>query len=143
MRLGLWMAALGVVAMAGTAFAQGDIVAQRRAGLKRMGEHMQAMKAVVENRGDPRPMAERVDNMLSWFQSMPSHFPNGSGQGDTKALPTIWADNNGFVQANTNALSNLQKLRATAASGDQAAFAQAFQETGAACGNCHRTFRAR
>ena len=39
--------ALGAATLAGPALAQGDVIAERRAGLKRMGEHMQAMKGVV------------------------------------------------------------------------------------------------
>jgi cytochrome c556 len=141
-RMRPWMAMVGIVALAGTAMAQGaDVIAQRRAGLKRMGEHMQAMKAVADSRGDPRPAAQRVDDMISWFRSMPSHFPNGSDQGDTRALPAIWSDNTGFVQANTNALNSLRHLREAAASGDQARFAQAYQDTGPTCGTCHRSFR--
>lgn len=145
MRTGFRTVAAGVVALAvaGTAaLAQGDVIAQRREGMKRMAQHMQAMKAVVDNRGDVRPQTERIDDMLAWYREELKLFPAGSDRGDTRALPAVWTDNAGFVQANAVTVAHLQRLRAAAASGDQAAFAQAYQETGASCGACHRTYRA-
>lgn len=148
MGLRLWMAALGIVAVAGTALAQGglmgDVIAQRRAGLKRMGGHMDAMKAVVDSSGDVRPLAERVDDMIAWYRQMPGLFPPGSDRGDTKALPAIWSDRNGFETANGNMLRQLDLLKAAAAAGDAAGFATAFKATGPQfCGGCHRQYRAR
>ena len=90
MRVSLMALALGAATLAGTAaFAQGDVIAERRAGLKRMGEHMQAMKALVDNRGDVRPLAATVDDMIAWYRTMPGRFPPGSDRGDTRALPAI------------------------------------------------------
>ena len=145
MRVGFWLGALGVVAVAGTAFAQGDVIAERRAGLKRMGQHMEAMKLVAESRGDASAtgLVPRVDDMIAFYRGLPARFPAGSGTGDTKALPAIWTDFAGFEAANTRLLGQLDTLKAAAASGDAAAFAAAYQTTGPACGNCHRSFRAR
>lgn len=144
MRVQLMAVALGAAALVGTAaFAQGDVIAQRRAGLKRMGEHMQAMKAVVDNKGDVRPLAATVDDMTAWYRTMPQRFPDGSDRGDTHALPAIWSDRAGFEKVNANMLNQLEVLRAAAASGDPAAFAGAFRETGQTCGTCHRPYRQR
>jgi cytochrome c556 len=140
------MAALGLIAIGGaaTAQAQSDIIAERRAGLKRMGEHMEAMKPIADARGNAQPAVARVDDMIAWFRTLPAKFPAGSGTGDTKALPAIWQDFPRFQQANTAMLGQLDTLRAAAASGDGAAFATAFQATGPQfCGGCHRPFRAR
>ncbi|MBV1797397.1 cytochrome c [Siccirubricoccus sp. G192] len=144
MRMRIWVAALGIVALAGTALAQGDVIAQRREGLKRMGGHMDAMKGLVASRGDTRPAAARVDDMIAWYRGFPALFPAGSDRGDTKALPAVWTDRAGFETANANLLRQLDVLKSAAASGDQAAFAAAYQATGPQfCGGCHRPFRAR
>jgi cytochrome c556 len=144
MKMRIWIAALGMAALAGTAFAQGDVIAERRAGLKRMGGHMDAFKPVAEARGDVRALEPRVDDMIAWFRSMPSRFPEGSNTGDTKALPTVWTERAGFETANTRMLGQLDVLKAAAASGDAAAFATAYQATGPQfCGACHRNYRAR
>ena len=143
MRVSLMALALGAATLAGTAaFAQGDVIAERRAGLKRMGEHMQAMKAVVDNRGDVRPLAATVDDMIAWYRTMPGRFPPGSDRGDTRALPAIWAEKANFETVNNNMVNQLQALRTVAASGDAAAFATAYGQTGQTCGTCHRPYRA-
>jgi cytochrome c556 len=143
MRAAVIALALGAAtALAGTAFAQGDVIAERRAGLKRMGEHMQAMKAVVDNRGDVRPLAATVDEMIAWYQSLPGRFPPGSDRGDTRALPAIWTERANFETVANNMVNQLQVLRTAAASGDAAAFATAYGQTGQTCGTCHRPYRA-
>jgi cytochrome c556 len=147
-----WAGALGLMALAGMAAtevaqAQGsaaEVIAQRREGLKRMGQTMEAMKPVSDARGDARAFAPRIDEMIVFFRGLPARFPAGSGTGDTKALPAIWTDWAGFETANTRLLGQLEVLKTAAASGDGAAFATAYQATGPQfCGGCHRPFRAR
>ena len=132
MRFSLVVAALGAAAALGgaAAFAQGDVIAERRAGLKRMGEHMQAMKAVVDNKGDVRPLAATVDDMIAWYRTMPGRFPPGSDRGDTRALPALWNEKANFETINNNMLNQLQVLRTAAASGDPAAFGASYGQTG-------------
>lgn len=134
---GATLAALGI---AGTALAQ-DVISQRREGLRGMGRHMEAIKAVTDARGDTRPLVARIDEMITFYRGMPALFPAGSGTGDTRALPAIWTDRAGFEQANANTVTQLQALRTAAASGDVAATAAAFNQTGATCGACHRPYR--
>lgn len=143
MRVSSTIGALCAATLAGVAFAQGDVIAERRAGLKRMGEHMQAMKAVVDGRGNVQPLAATVDDMIAWYRTMPDRFPPGSDRGDTRALPALWNERANFETINTNMLNQLQALRATAASGDAAAFAAAYGQTGQTCGTCHRPYRQR
>jgi cytochrome c556 len=146
MRVGAWVggaaAAVAVVLAAGTALAQGDVIAERRAGLKRMGEHMQAMKAVVDGRGDVRPLTATVDDMIAWYRSLPGRFPLGSDRGDTRALPAMRTEKANFDRVGDNMVTQLQVLRAAAASGDAGAFATAYGQTGQTCGTCHRPYRA-
>lgn len=139
-----WMLALGLMALAGTALAQGNVIAERRAGLKRMGEHMEAMKPISDSRGDPRAAVPRIDDMIAFYRGLPALFPAGSGTGDTKAQPAIWQDFPRFEQAAAALVGQLTTMRAAAAAGDAAAFQTAYQATGPQfCGGCHRPFRAR
>lgn len=133
---------LGQGLLATTASAQAEVIAERRAGLKRMGEHMQAMKAVVDNKGAVQPLTATVDDMLAWYRSMPTRFPDGSDKGDTRALPALFAERANFETVNGNMVNQLQALRTAAASGDPAAFATAYAQTGQTCGTCHRPYRA-
>ena len=139
------LAGLGVLALGGVsvAFAQDDVIAQRRAGLKRMGEHMTAMKTVADARGPGAHFSGTIDEMINFYQGLPARFPAGSGTGDTKALPTIWSDNAGLVTAANDTVAKLQALRVASTTGDGAAFQSAWQAVGPTCGTCHRTYRAR
>lgn len=137
------LVALGLLSLAGGAFAQADVIAERRAAFDRAGTHFEAIKAMVDSRSDPRQAVPRLDEMLAWFQVMHEKFPEGSGTGNTRARPAIWSDNAGFRQAQANMVAQLQSYRAIAASGDQEAFAAGFRQTNATCVACHRVNRAR
>lgn len=140
----LWKSAVilaSLIALTAPAFAQGDVITARRDGLKGVARQMEGIKAVVDQRGDPRPAAAPIGDMIRFFDGFPARFPAGSGSGDTRALPSIWSDRAGFEAANANMLTQLRALQAAANAGDQAAFAAAFQQTGATCGACHRPYR--
>src|SRR4051794_38366453 len=84
-RMKSMLAALGLVALAGTALAQAEVIAERRAGLKRMGSHMEAIKPMVEAKGDVKALEPRIDDMIAFYRNLPALFPQGSGTGDIKA----------------------------------------------------------
>lgn len=128
----------------GSAWAQGDVIAQRKDGLKRMGAHLEAMKPIADSRGDPRGTVSRIDDMQAFFRGFPALFPPGSGSGDTKARPEVFSDRAGFERANANALERIEALRVAAAAGDAAGFQTQFNALGPqGCGGCHRGYRAR
>jgi cytochrome c556 len=140
----LRLAALGLLVMASAALAQGDVIAERREGLKRMGAHMEAMKPVADARGDPRPLLPRIEEMIVFFRDLPDRFPPGSDRGDTRALPAVWTNRASFEEAHARMMGQLAVLRDAAAAGDRAAFASAYAATGPQfCGGCHRPFRSR
>jgi len=132
-----------VLALAVPTWAQGDVIAARRDGLKGVARQMDGIKAVIDQRGDPRTTGASIADMIGFFEGFPARFPAGSGTGDTRALPAIWTDRAGFETANANMVTQLRALQAAANSGDQAAFSAAFQQTGATCDACHRPYRGR
>lgn len=134
---------LPAMALPGLAQAQPDPIAERKAGLKRMAGHMEAIKAILDGGGNAAPVAERAADMAGFFRGLPALFPPGSGQGDTKATAAIWSDRAGFEAAAANAAAAATRLQQAATGGDAAAINTAFRETGAACGTCHRGYRAR
>lgn len=142
-------ALLATLTLSGVALAQTEVITQRREGLRGMGAHMEAMKAIADARGNPAPAVERVDAMIAFFTAFPTSFPagtdvpQGTNPGQTRALPSIWTDQAGFLAANNGTLTQLAALRATAVAGDAAGFAAAYGQTGATCGTCHRGYRAR
>lgn len=146
----LWLAGLGLVAMMGGAVAQtnlGAVVTERREGFKAAGDNMTAVAAVARAGGDPRETVQRIAAIQAWFATVGPRFPAGTQQGapglDTRALPAIWTDRAGFDRALAAMEPRLSALREAAASGNVANFQATVQATGAACGDCHRPYRAR
>jgi cytochrome c556 len=146
----LWLAGLGLMAMMGGAVAQtnlGAVVTERREGFKAAGDNMTAVAAVARAGGDPRETVQRITAIQAWFATAGTRFPAGTQQGaagiDTRALPAIWTDRAGFDTAMAAMGPRLTALREAAASGNVANFQAAVQATGAACGDCHRPYRAR
>ena len=144
------LAGIGLLAMLGAASAQtnpAQVVTDRREGLRAVGVHVDALAAVARAGTDPRPVAERVAAVQRFFVDFPDRFPAGTQQGapgiDTRALPSIWTDRANFERVSAALAPRLEALNAAAQSGDARAFGAALQATGAACGDCHRPFRAR
>ena len=129
--------------LGGVAVAQPNPVQTRQDGLKRMQENMQAIQAAVRAGGDMRPLAPRADDLVAWFNTFPQHFPAGSDQPPTKALPTVWSDRAGFEQRAADAAAAAQRLQVAVNTGDAATVGPALQAMGNACGACHRVHRGR
>lgn len=144
---GLLAACIG---SAGMALAQGSVVAERRAGLDRMQGHLDAIAAVVQSRGDQRQIAARVEEMVLFFRSMPDRFPAGSlppavpqgtQQGQTRALPAIDSNRATLAERSRDMVEALGTLRAAAEAGGVTP--DLLRSTAATCTACHRSFRAR
>jgi cytochrome c556 len=146
LRLGLLALTLGAVGLgtagSGGAWAQGDVVAQRKEEMKRSAAHLEAIKKIVEAGEDVTPIAARAQEMNGYFSTLPTLFPPGSTE-NTKARPEVWSERAGFETAASNAAAATAKLASTAQSGDKGATAAAFRELGGSCGGCHRNYRAR
>ncbi len=138
-------AAIGLVTL-GAAWAQGDpaqVIRERREGLRAVGQHFEALGAIAQSRGDTRAAVPRIEAVQAFFVNFPARFPANTQTGETRALPTIWTDNAGFVAAYNGLGPALANLRTVAAGGDATAFGEALRAAGATCGNCHRPYRAR
>lgn len=68
-------------------------------------------------------------------------FPQGSGEGDTAALLSIWQDWAKFEGAANALKSAADELAIAAGTGDMAAVGAAAGGVGKACGGCHEPFR--
>ncbi len=132
--------AVATLCLVGGALAQ-DVITQRREGMRTEGRQMEAIKTVLDARGDTRPLVERVDTIAAFYQNLQALYPAGSGTGPTRALPAIWSDPAGFEAARNTIVAALGTLRTAAASGDAAATQAAFNQVGASCASCHRAFR--
>lgn len=149
---GLVLAALAAmgVALAGAALAQGQLAAERRAGFREVGQHLEAIGAAVQARGDQRPLVARIDQMTAFFRTLPDRVPvasltppvaQGTQDGQTRALAAIDGNRAGFAARNEAMLAALFTLRGAAEAGTISP--DMLRSTGGTCGACHQAFRAR
>ncbi len=129
-----------IVAGATVAWAQADVIKQRQENRKATAGELRAIKTIIDAKGDVKGAAPRVAKLKELEAAFEKMFPAGSDKGDTKALPTVWSDNAGFLKASANAIAAYDKLGAAT---DTASLSAAFAETGKACGGCHTTYRAK
>ena len=68
-------------------------------------------------------------------------FPQGSGEGNTRALPSIWQDWPKFEAAAMALKTAADDLASASRTGDMATISAAAGAAGKACGGCHEPFR--
>lgn len=138
---GLVAVALAVPVMAqGEMLSGADAIAKRQELMKSNGMTLRgAMQGQLE--GDARVTAAQT--MVDNFAMLGELFPEDSQTGDTKALPAIWTDKDGFMEAYTTAVVASANLLEAAHSGDDAAWDAALKEVGATCGGCHTKYQAK
>ena len=142
---GILLGALALVAgMAAYAATPDEVIAERRAGYKHIGEVFKAMKEAVDSSADVTPLAAGAGDIVAWSKKIPTMFPPGTETGGgTHALPPVWSERPKFEELAGKLGVEAAKLQTAAASGDKAAFAAQFKATGSVCGECHHTYRAK
>lgn len=125
----------------GTALAQQDLSAERRALMRQQVESFRAIAPVVRSSGDPRSVQQQAEAVLATARRKMTLFPPGSDRDDDRARPEIWTDRATFDRDGQALIDAATALSAAASAGDRAAFAAAFQATSNACSACHDRFR--
>jgi len=135
--------ALGFAVGVTGAFAQGDVISQRKALMKAIGDANRGPAAML--RGDQpfalAPVQAALKAMEAAGAKSPPLYPESSMKGDTAALPKVWQ-----TKADFNA--KFAKLEADAKAAqarivDEASFRTAFPELLKNCSACHQDYRAR
>src|SRR6516164_10897343 len=133
------------LATGGIARAEGFAVIElRQAGQDLLSGDYAGIKAVVAAKGDVKNLEDPAKAIGRWMRQFPSLFPKGSEVGhNTRALPAIWSNPDGFQKAAADLVEAATKLADLAKAGDTDAVATQVKVVGDACAACHRTFRAR
>lgn len=140
----LSIAGLVTIAMAVPVFAQGealvgaDAIAKRQELMKAIGGTLKSAGGLT---GDAR--VEAAQSVVDDFAAFGELFPEDSQTGNTKALPAIWTDKDGFMTVYTAAITASANLLTVAQSGDDAAWGTAIKQVGGTCGGCHTLYRAK
>jgi cytochrome c556 len=129
-------------AMLAAAATPAQIIAERRAGYKHMGENFKAMKDAIDAGAPVVPLASKAAEIVDWARRIPTMFPPGTETGGgTHAKPAIWSNRADFDKRAEALEDAARKLEQAAQSGDKEAFAAQWKATAKVCGGCHETYR--
>ena len=133
------------IAVAGSARAQApNPIETRQAGQDLLSADFAGIRAVVAAKGDVKTLEAPAKAIARWIRQFPTQFPPGTEEGhNTKALPAVWSDREGFQKAANDLADAATKLAELAKAGDTDAVAAQVKVVGDACAACHRTYRAR
>lgn len=136
--------ALAFVISVGAAWAQGDVIAQRKAAMKAIGDGNRAPAAML--RGEAPFDLVAVQAQLKVIEASAASalklFPeNSKTGGDTAALPKIWETKADFDAKMTKFVADTKLAQAKIT--DEASFKQEFPALLKSCGACHTDYRAR
>lgn len=107
-------------------------------------ELMRSNGAVMRTAADAKG-ADAVavgETLVANFARLPNLFPDDSQEGDTRALPVIWEDEEGFQAEIAAAQEAAQHVLDAANAQDMTAYGEALKAMGARCGSCHTQYRA-
>lgn len=136
--------ALGVAGATQAQVTPASIIVTRQAGYDLMASTVGAVSVGLKAGVDVKSFAGAGEAISAWGKQIPSVFPPGSDQGHpTKALPEVWSDRAGFEKDAADLAAAGTKLSELAKAGDTAGFTEQLKVVGAACGACHRTYRAK
>ncbi|WP_238122791.1 MULTISPECIES: c-type cytochrome [unclassified Xanthobacter] len=143
MRVPLIAAALVGVLAATAATAQTNVIQQRRAAMKAIGEQTDIGASMLK--GQVPFDAAKAELIFATYKDkmvgFDKLFPPGSDKGETKATAAVWSDRAGFDAA----IAKFEKAvadnagKATTADGFKAAFTAVAEN----CRACHQSFKSR
>jgi cytochrome c556 len=135
------VAAIGFAGMVGLSQAQTDPIKQRQEDMKANGASMKAINGMLEASGPAADVATEATKINARAMEIATLFPAGSDQGDTKAKPEIWQNQDDFA-AKLKALQDESAMLVTAANGGDMAVVKAqYEKLGGTCGACHKVYK--
>lgn len=139
--------ALGVAAQAheNHKHSTNPLVDARQGGMTMLVANMGAL-----GRAETAPEADAIkraafpaSGIASFARSLPALFGDITKDvPDTRALPAVWDDAEGFAAEVAEFQAATAALQAAATADDKAAFSESLARTKAACQSCHTAYRA-
>lgn len=105
--------------------------------------HLRALKEYAAGRLPIQShVATHIDALLGLNALYPEIFPVGEQHPESEALPVIWNDSRGFLQANQHNRRKILALKKVDID-DLQSFKRAVNEVRMSCGDCHSYYRDR
>ena len=124
------------------AAAPANVIKYRKELMKASAHHITNIFSVLK--GDTSYSGHIAANARAISDSaamMIDIFPEGSGEGNTRALPSIWQDWPKFEAAAMALKTAADDLVSASGTGDMTTIGTAAGAVGKACGGCHEPFR--
>ncbi len=126
-----------------------ELIEERRAQMKDLGEYMRALTRFIKGTAGTRDHAlSYTSGIMDLAEQIPSLFPKGTGMEDglgieTGAKQRIWDDWHDFEALATLLSNEVDKLAAAVSAGaERSAVRQQFMQVGRkGCSGCHDDFR--
>ncbi|MGF1610792.1 MAG: c-type cytochrome [Kiloniellales bacterium] len=130
------------VAAAQAADDPANVVKYRGMVMSALGAHIGSIASVIKGEVSYGPhVSTHAQALHATSLMLTDVFPEGSGVGETRAKPEIWQEWEKFEGLINDLSTQTEKLAQVAEGGDMAAIGAQLQETGKACGNCHKPYR--
>jgi cytochrome c556 len=134
-------AVAAVLLTAGAATADEGMITYRQSVMRANAAHLTAVVTIIKGQVPLTDDLKGHTHALAELATIAGHvFPEGSGTGETRALPAIWEKPEDFKKAYTayqTAAANLAKTAET----DPKAVPAAVGELGKTCKACHDDFQ--
>jgi cytochrome c556 len=136
-------ATLGAAATFSTAQVTGEaVIKYRQAVMSAQGAHMGAISRIVKGEVDlADQLAAHAQALNDLANMIPAAFAEAGSDAETRALPLIWEDHEGFLAKAEALQTATADFVAAVEGGDMAAIGEAMGPVGAACQGCHETYR--
>ena len=103
-----------------------------------VGAAAMIVRGLIEDEGQ---LAAHAAGLAAGAKEIARLFPEGSAVDDSKALPAIWEDADGFAEAIQEYVEASEAFASAAEGADRTTIVASFRRLGGACRGCHDNFR--
>lgn len=140
------LAIAGTMVMAGSlsvAESTGEgLIKYRQSVMSAIGGHMGAIARIVRGEAEfGDQLAAHAQALNDLAHMIPDAFGEPGSDAETRSLPLIWEDHDGFLEDASALQAATADFAAAAETGDIAAAGAALGPVGQACQGCHETYR--
>ena len=120
-----------------------DAIKYRKASFTVMAAHFGRIGAMVNGKApfDAKAAAENAALLAALAPLPGTAFGPGTDKGETRAKPKIWTESDKFKAGMTKMTEEVNKLNASAKTGDLAQIKAAFGGAAQTCKSCHDSYR--
>ncbi len=119
------------------------VVKERMDRMDKIGKNMKGIKSMIQGKEtfSPETIAKHAESIREISTHIQKTFPEGSLQGKSEALPSIWENWEKFATLLDRLTEESERLKEVANKADRRAIMKQFVVLGKICRNCHTDFR--